>query len=554
MRDMDLTAGNRRLQKRGRDQYKRKDYKAALSSFNSALSRVETTSIDILNDRAATHEKLGDLHAALKDGRRMISMNEGSCAAYRRTGKILQLMREDKKAVRIYEMGLRNVSPNDPDFKLLSESQEAILRVTRDPLTILPTEIALMIVRYLRFDQLVSLTRVSKTWRAFLLSAPTLWKSLDFSKAKSKLPYGALQRYIRCSKRQVTALVMNRRMSNWDATLNRVVGDCPELMHLQIDSIGSMDDLLSSTRHARNLQHLVLSKGIGIPLYFVYSILKSSPTLVSVEFHQVTQTLSGMPWCGNVLKLRALVINCSGAEFAPKPNIGPLLWSLGGVRKLSLAYCDVGTRLSTQDGARMPHLEELRLSYCEGEPFFSGLPSLRILHLISCAEIVRLYTTWTELPDFSACSLVELSLANSYLLEPEDLIRLVSRTQELQYLNLSQCCCITASGLKSLLNIGALDKAVELDVSGTVLTDRVVEQSIRNLKQLKRINIGNCASITGISIKALMTKAGCKLEYLDIDGCRNVSADAIALARNIPGLTVRYGISDSKGGKKIRYG
>ena len=318
---MNTMPANRRLQKRGRDQYKRKDFKAALKSFNSALSRAETTAIDILDDRAATHEKLGDLHAALKDCRRMISIDKGSCAAYCRTSKILQLMEEDKKAVKVLEMGLRNVSPDDPDFKLLSTAQEGVHRITRDPLAVLPTEIALMIMRYLGFDQLVPLRRVSKTWRAFLQSAPALWKCLDFSKANSKLAYGALQRYIRCSKRQVTALIMNRRMSNWNATLNRVIGDCPDLMYLNIDCIGSLDDLLSSTRHARNLQYLVLSRGIEIPLYLVYGILKCRPTLVCAEFHHVTEELGPISWCKNVLKLRTLVMYCSGAEFASQPNI-----------------------------------------------------------------------------------------------------------------------------------------------------------------------------------------------------------------------------------------
>ena len=202
----------------------------------------------------------------------------------------------------------------------------------------------------------------------------------------------------------------------------------------------------------------------------------------------------------------------------------------------------------------MPHLEELRLRYCEGELPFPGPPSLRILHLISCDEILERFTTKTELANSSGCSLVELSLAESYSLEPQDLARLVSNTEGLRYFSISRCFCIDALGLISLLNTGALDEVVELDLSGTGLTDGVVEQSIRSLKQLKRISVRSCTSITGVSVKALVTKPGCKLDYLDIDGCRDISADAVALARSISGLTVRYRISESKGGRKIRYG
>lgn len=104
-----------------------------------ALEQANEIAVNILDNRAATYEKLGDLQAALRDARRMISLKKTSCAvsfqeernsritrvrysddskAYLRTGKILQLLGEDRKALDIYEHGSRILPSSDPNLKV----------------------------------------------------------------------------------------------------------------------------------------------------------------------------------------------------------------------------------------------------------------------------------------------------------------------------------------------------------------------------------------------------------------------------------------------------
>ena len=87
-------------QMRGQDLYRQKEYEAALQCFTDvgaswSLSRSRLTlshqSINrdahapasVLDNRAATYTKLGNLRAALKDARQMIQQEKGNCSVPR---------------------------------------------------------------------------------------------------------------------------------------------------------------------------------------------------------------------------------------------------------------------------------------------------------------------------------------------------------------------------------------------------------------------------------------------------------------------------------------
>lgn len=202
----------------------------------------------------------------------------------------------------------------------------------------------------------------------------------------------------------------------------------------------------------------------------------------------------------------------------------------------------------------MTQLEELRLIHCEGDLCPLALPSLRILNLIWCEHILEFLAGSPETHDLRTSSLVELSLAESCGIDAQALFRLLgSKTEDLRKLDINSCWEVDESDLKSLVDKGILDQVVDLDLSGTHVTDEVIELLALRSHQLRRINFA-MTKITGVSIKALITKTDSKLEYLNIRDCSKVSADAVAFARNQPGLTVQCSFSDVRGGKKIRYG
>lgn len=87
------------IQKLGQQEYRRRNFLAALGFFNfvsvqiahimcptltifQIISQERNPAVSVLDNRAATYEKLGDFHAALKDGRRIISDHKTSCAVW----------------------------------------------------------------------------------------------------------------------------------------------------------------------------------------------------------------------------------------------------------------------------------------------------------------------------------------------------------------------------------------------------------------------------------------------------------------------------------------
>ncbi|KAL8713315.1 MAG: hypothetical protein Q9220_002514 [cf. Caloplaca sp. 1 TL-2023] len=148
------------LLKLGQQQYKLNNYHHALNFFDSILAYEKAPDISLLDSRAATYEKLGDLQAALKDGRRMISNYKQRSDGYLRTGKILKLLDKYSVARNIYKYGIRNVPTSDPKSQLLREMLESLIPTdgspkARDPLTVLPPELLEMVFSHLDFRHIV---------------------------------------------------------------------------------------------------------------------------------------------------------------------------------------------------------------------------------------------------------------------------------------------------------------------------------------------------------------------------------------------------------------
>jgi F-box/TPR repeat protein Pof3 len=104
------------LQEQARAAYKRKDYTKALELFNRAIGR--TPSVQLHDNRAACHERLDDLQAALKDAKKSIQLAKEDPTGYVRAGRILEKMERKSVALEIYDMGLKNVKHVGQGFEV----------------------------------------------------------------------------------------------------------------------------------------------------------------------------------------------------------------------------------------------------------------------------------------------------------------------------------------------------------------------------------------------------------------------------------------------------
>lgn len=155
--------------------------------------------------------------------------------------------------------------------------------------------------------------------------------------------------------------------------------------------------------------------------------------------------------------------------------------------------------------------------------------------------------------DSRASSLVELSVPNASFRLDELLQLLGPNNGDLRRLSLPHAIWLEEADLDILVRSGILDSVIELDLSGDKVTDAFIELLAPKARQLRSIKLGS-TSITGISVKALVARPDCQLCHLDIRHCRNISIDAIDLARAKVGLKVLSSdVTPRNNGRKIRY-
>ncbi|KAL8763916.1 MAG: hypothetical protein Q9184_000359 [Pyrenodesmia sp. 2 TL-2023] len=566
------------LRKLGRQEYRRKNYHGALNFFNSVISHDKNPAIEALDNRAATYEKLGDLHAALKDGRRMVSEYKSSCTGYLRTGKILRLQDKDETALGIYNYGLRNVPSGDPCFqvsgwlldcwsthahsfdKLLNQMHDDLNRAcgprkARDPLTVLPNEIAEMILSHFDFKQIVSIIRVSTQWRDYLTSKPGLWTKLDFSAAKTIIPGLAIQKYLRYAREAATEVVTSRLLFQQEKFLPHLARFCRKLETLYIKDGCSNESLIKAVSITGNLKSLSLSSDCAVTLDCVSQVLGHCLTLVRAEFHYILAPHPPRPplWPRDLPKLQVLTLNYEtpSSSSSMMPPIDPLLEHLPEICELKLSNWSSNRTIPSPGKVEMSHLRTLTLINYQGEVSLHSLPSVRFVQLNRCPLIFRRLSTSEFKPDLRVLGFSKFSISYAEL-EPEKLWQLIgTNVEELTHLSITHCTTLLEVDLIKMVTMGYMDQLGHLDLSHTQVTDNVIESLVPRARHLRRVRLA-ATKITGISVKALVTQPGMELVHLDVTDCNNISADAKTMARRKEGLKVLSGMS-AYSGKKIRF-
>lgn len=95
------------VQDQGRACYKRGEYDKAIEHFDRAIGH--NPSVQLLDNRAACYEKLGQLQKALKDAKSAIHQQREDPTGYLRAGKVLMKMDKPTVALEIYSHGLRSI-------------------------------------------------------------------------------------------------------------------------------------------------------------------------------------------------------------------------------------------------------------------------------------------------------------------------------------------------------------------------------------------------------------------------------------------------------------
>ncbi|KAK3067858.1 hypothetical protein LTR53_015003 [Teratosphaeriaceae sp. CCFEE 6253] len=547
------------LQREGRAAYKRKDYAHALERFDSAVARAP--SVQLLDNRAACHDKLGHLPAALKDAKQAIQLQKQDPTGYLRAGKVLIKMEKPTVALEIYAYALRHVEHAGQGYRLLRKlhddlsSQLAPAR-SLDPLTVLPRELAELVLQHLSFQQRINACRVSKQWAEFIRSVSNLWQHLDLTHARRKVRTSFISRAINTGRRKLTKATLNN-LCDLEKTLAALVRHCP-LDDLTLLGTGlqsrSLADLL---RNAAGLKVLRFGDGTEIGEQTWRQLLEElSSSLESLECLLPRSRGLQVPGVScermTTLSISVGVFSDAARFFAEVATFMPNLRSLTArecaqergfhsfvatdLSALNKLQClDLHIQLYGIDIIKLPaSLQVLRLGARRST--FAPDPLLKTFHLPLLTELSL------DVPN--SAELLPLVLGTAAMAEQVPAPHL----SQLETLKISTS--LEPSDLQSILNQARLRhlKHFTLRCWPGVLDQMMV--NLKSLLELETVDISG-TSVTGVEIKLLVGLPN--LKQIVLGECPSVSSDAILWARSRGVLMVDRRKSGNDGGRRVRY-
>lgn len=485
----------------------------------------------------------------------MIEQEKNSCTGYLRSGKILQLMGKPDTAMDVYQLGLRRVSPGDPNTKLLKGLSDRLAGLcapakAMDPFQVLPIEIVDIVISFMTFDQIVHMLRVSKSWRDLLSSMPRLWADLDFSNSRKNVSITAVRRYVRNARGTCSAVQIDRLAPLQQNILGYVVSRCRGLRSIRISSGFIGASLLRAVLYAINLQVLIVSSQCEITYDTVSQLLDQCVNLGQAEFHEIKA--SGLYSQKHAMsKMHTLLMNVARGGRGVL-SFSNLLTQSAKIRSLTLRNWEDHDRFRQPlDFSCLLLLESLDIDHV-----VTGLPpkvpkSLRSINMTGCNAAILgpgpdlQLSEPPVLPDLSSI-LVGYSTLHA---TPHVVDFFKASTGGIQVADLSGKSF--ENEVIGLILDGYMARVEKLMLRESAVDDDGVSLIAQKLPLIKQLDLAR-TNVSGVGVRTLITGLGGKLEWLGLDECARTSVDAVVLARSM-GVRVSYSFPDPRGSKKIRH-
>ena len=381
---------------------------------------------------------------------------------------------------------------------------------------------------------------------------PTLWSDLDFVGARNPAKIGSVRTYIKRANGNVTRAALAKFGPTIEDVARCITSTCPALQELRMNGGYLSSSLLRDTRCSISLKKLYASSQCQINIDTVSEIFRGCPNLEIVEAHLVSPIppqLHGSLWKSSLPRLHSLILRTVSADNFGGIDLSNLLAAIPNVRDLTIANWHIpdNSAIPPSNFATLHKLESLDISGVDmGFPL--ELPSsIHTLNINKCR-----FRGGME--EWEASRLVRLSMAHdNYLIAGWLMDWLHPNKGNLVYLDASTTQYHPTIYADMLAEEGYLEKVEELKLNNCNVDDRVAIAIAENCPVLRRLSLAN-TQITGVGVKAIVTALEGKLEYLNLDGCKHTSYDAVEWARS-KGVRVAFSFSDrGRGGKKLREG
>ncbi|RJE25838.1 hypothetical protein PHISCL_01814 [Aspergillus sclerotialis] len=523
------------LQQQGQKLYQRGDFNASLETFTEALKSAPTDlKVSLLDNRAATCTKLAQYDMALRDARHMIKQDKNDERGYLRCAKVLILDGKPDKALDVYAYALKTLSSNHPRRQVVEQLhnklRDKMSEKCHDPFTVLPFEVAELILQQFNFRQIVAILRVSKKWDQFLSSIRSFWMRLDLTGARKRVHWTAVRSYIRRSKAMLTcAIVENLNPPSIPKSLE-FLSRCPNLEYLDVRVPVKANELYDLFKNSKKLKTLITFRDIVVPHEIVLKFLTDLPLIERVEiFNTRSSPLRNAKWPQTLPNLKYLTI-CA------KEMVRSGLYSMCNLEGLRLIWSP-DTHQSYPVDLNPMGLPRLRRVEISGMDFHH-------LEIPPSVEYFRVHggTSHSSRP-FSAANTSLQRLSTLILIDVVwaklSTLQLLLRDGEvpLRVLHLDCCFGLTGPELVEFSQTGKLDSLTELNVQNMPgVDDRIVETLTSRMPDLKVLNL-SATGVTGVTIKKLVDARASpgpntiKISRLYVKNCEEVSWDAITYGR-----------------------
>ncbi|KAG0291185.1 hypothetical protein BGZ97_005964 [Linnemannia gamsii] len=571
-----------------RSAFSQKDFVLALQFLTRALA-VAPKDINLLDSRAASYEKLGQLDKALDDAKAMIRTFPQNPKGYLRAGKTLRLQQNIRAATKLYVAGVERCTKGSKDFETLermaaemtAKLEELIKRETRvlDPMDRLPFELIMAIFGSLTFTERVRCLTISKKWMTYLGSVRHFWFSIDLAKrvpTAAQLPAHAMflptqpdqEANNKVTNKTVLQLVKyappralwlgcaQQITSGLLSQLGRVKRAASlETFSLRTNSKIYEQEFSQFWSLTPRLRVLDLHGCFGMMDGAVVSVIERCPNLEELDISEcrITEACVMKNSTVPLPKMKKLTIGRWETAFS-KEGIDAMV-----VRFPNLVTLDIRTMrpkgIEALEGlsklTQLKHLytDSIETSNNEAtiwvvQRWVEGIPHLESLQMPACKgvsdETIQLIAAGQGEPGSDrrgwSSSLRMLDLSSSPYLTCQSLSFLTTHPlPQLHTLILNKCGRVFEQGLcQAISSCGS--ELVRLECAGYMsVTDKVFHAIRDHCPKIEMVNLSSCGKVTGLGLKALVIARGRGLERVCVDNCSVVYSDAVEWARSFLG-------------------
>ncbi|ORZ06089.1 hypothetical protein BCR41DRAFT_361194 [Lobosporangium transversale] len=568
----------------GRQAFAQKNFATALQYLTRALA-IAPKDINLLDSRAASYEKLNRLDGALADAKSMIRYYPQNPKGYLRAGKTLRLQQNFKNATKYYTVGIERCVKGSKEYEALvriaTEIAKRELRIL-DPMERLPLELIAIIFSHLTFVERVRCLTVSKKWEEYLGSIKKFWLTIDVTNQASLLllkPHYA--KYAPPQPDQETNnKITNKtilRLTKYTAPKVLQLGCAQQLngaffkdlifyrrvSALEVLSLRENPKIYEQEftlfwKSALNIRSLDLYGCRGVTDKVVILALELLLQLEELNISEcrITEASFMINSMTPMPSMKKLIVGTWESQFAKEgidalvarfPNLITLdirtmrprgieaLEGISGLRHLKHLYTEsIETSGEHATNAVLhrwvvgiPELESLQMNACK------GISDTTIQIIANASEPGSDRHGWSN-------SLRMLDLSSSPYLTCAGLEHLHQHPlHKLHTLLLNKCGRVSEYGLRrAVKSCGA--ELSRLECSGySSVSDKLMVEIAQYCPKIEMVHLANSGMVTGIGLLTLVHARGQSLERICLDDCPAVGIDAVELAREMLGSTVR---------------